>query len=423
MLSGLHRKSQLGSFLSEAPSATGLDEAHHSPVLTTRSPRLQRGHRELQSFLGSLTDAAERVTAQRCQHEDFLFGSPDAKLSASASAPSLRPKPFELPMPQLSMGPAFAAAGTALAAPFQATASACEAIGKQVSKLEPFYDQSKEELEQTGWCRFVPRVLSISFWYDALAVVVLGHALAFTCDVPLRSWLLGGIALSFPVSSYIDRFVSTNTQRFDQYRLTVTELRGGGNPENFKMEELVIYSRLGGRIHRSYLEKRTEKNYWFTNIREYTDLVVGYQVVTHRFDSPATDPKSWKLEGSDDGRNWTLIDECEGEDLPDARGAESVKYEDLYHIPDAVAGFRQGFLLEVAACAVSFGWLVLGTSWVSAGTESCVDSAPLLWYWAYFGVVVTWSFVGTITIGLIVSAVVMVILGATGGAKSSSSSS
>lgn len=30
------------------------------------------------------------------------------------------------------------------------------------------------------------------------------------------------------------------------------------------------------------------------------------------------------------------------------------------HLPDAQAAFRQGFLAEVAACAGSFAWLILG---------------------------------------------------------------
>ena len=87
--------------------------------------------------------------------------------------------------------------------------------------------------------------------------------------------------------------------------------------------------------------------------------------------------------------------------------------EELLHLPDAQATFRQGFLAEVAACAGSFAWLLLGqpmvlkgscgagTSWVSKGTEACVDSAPYLWYWSYFLVVVMWSSLGTVTIGLI----------------------
>lgn len=36
------------------------------------------------------------------------------------------------------------------------------------------------------------------------------------------------------------------------------------------------------------------------------------------------------------------------------------QYEDLLHLPDAQAAFRQGFLAEVAACAGAFAWLVLG---------------------------------------------------------------
>lgn len=48
---------------------------------------------------------------------------------------------------------------------------------------------------------------------------------------------------------------------------------------------------------------------------------------------------------------------------------------------------------------------------MSAGTEACVDSAPHLWYWSYFLVVVMWSSLGTVTIGLIACAVAMIMVG------------
>merc|ERR1712187_252625 len=143
---------------------------------------------------------------------------------------------------------------------------------------------------------------------------------------------------------------------------------------------------------------------WRLKIMDQRELVTAYQLITDLAAQPACDPANWKLEGSLDGLDWVLIDESVGQLVPRERGAPTTIFEDLLHLEEATASFRSAFLAEVAANSGAFAWLVAGTVWVSAGTETCVDSAPWLWYSCYLIVVIVWSFMGTITIGLIVSA-------------------
>merc|ERR1712217_185052 len=124
------------------------------------------------------------------------------------------------------------------------------------------------------------------------------------------------------------------------------------------------------------------------------------------------DPVAWVLEGSFDGVDWVVVDERDGVEMPRGRGVATELFEDMPHLDDATSAFRCGFLVEVMANIASFAWLVAGTAWVSLGTETCVDSAPYLWYPSYIIVVITWSFIGTMVVGIIVSAVSMVALGA-----------
>lgn len=80
-------------------------------------------------------------------------------------------------------------------------------------------------------------------------------------------------------------------------------------------------------------------------------------------------------------------------------------FQHLETLDSAVGAFRVGFLCELLANAASFAWLVAGTIWISSSTDTCVDSAPLLWYSCYLMVLATWSFFGSATILLIMGAV------------------
>jgi len=357
-------------------------------------------HGELQSFLG--LDSVGAKVALRGRHEEFLFTSlrqPRAEVQSSL---------VELPAPTQSMMQAVAAVPAIATDIVQTAFPRIWAIVQPV--VDPFSDE-KEGDKETGWCKFVPRVLRVFYWSDVVTVATLAHSLYYVCDVPLRTWLVGGLLLGFPVSDLVHRMVMKDDPRFKVVRFTIKKIRGSADPENFQLDTVVLYNRCGGAIHRSLVDERREGNYWFVEIRDGAELVTGYQIVTHRIEGPECDPASWIVEGSVDGVTWHMIDECKGESLPRQREMASQQFDDLMHMPDAQAAFRQGFLAEAAACAGSFAWLILGTSWVSAGTEACVDSAPYLWYWCYFLVVVLWSFLGTVTIGLITCAVAMILVG------------
>lgn len=275
---------------------------------------------------------------------------------------------------------------------------------------DPFSDERDGDKE-TGWCKFIPRALRVFYWSDLISGAVLLHSLYYVSDVPLRTWLAGGVAAGFPLTQLVHGIATQGNPRFKILRFTIKKIRGGADPENFQLDSVVLFNRCEAPIHRSLVDERHEANYWFVDIRGGPELVTAYQLITHRTEGPECDPVSWVVEGSVDGVNWQLVDQCNDETMPRQREAMSQQYDDLLHLPDAQAAFRQGFLAEVAACAGSFAWLILGTSWVSAGTEACVDSAPYLWYWSYFLVVVMWSSLGTVTIGLIVCAVAMIMIG------------
>jgi len=343
---------------------------------------------DLQSFLSHET--ASLGTPRRGTGEEFLFGTTN---------PVIRPK--KLPAPKESM--------------MQALAIGIPAVAGGVWSvlqpgLDPFSDE-KEGDKETGWCKFVPRALRVFYWSDLITAGVLVQSLYYVCDVPLRTWLAGSLVMGFPLTDMVHRIATRGNPRFKVVRLTINKIRGAADPENFQLDSVVLLNRCGAPIHRSLVDQRHEANYWFVELREGLELITGYQLITHRTEGPECDPISWVVEGSVDGVNWQLVDQCNDEPMPRQRETASQQYEDLLHLPDAQAAFRQGFLAEVAACAGAFAWLVLGTSWVSAGTEACVDSAPHLWYWSYFFAVVMWSSLGTVTIGLIVCAVAMIMVG------------
>jgi hypothetical protein len=366
----------------------------------------KRGH-EFSSFFGDPSTLNFGHMKALNSGEEFLFNVPLPKMTgtghSSSSLPALlQPAKYFTPKVKMSM---LAGAGTVAGALLTVTR-------KQAALLDPFGSGHEEQREETGWCRVIPRCLRFALASDLWGLFILASSLHLPCDVPLRTWIVGGMLLGFPVDALVQR-VAKNRPSFSTYRLTITELRAGSgsNPNDFKLDSIVLYNQFGVAIHGSRLRKRLEDNMLFVDITDSEEMVVGYQLVTHRTSNPATDPSSWVLEGSKDGRSWQLMDECSGEELPRARETATVLYEDLLHVGDSVSAFRSAFLCEVFATAVSFGWLVAGTSWVSMGTESCVDSAPFLWYSSYFTVVTVWSFLGTITILLIISAVAMVALG------------
>ena len=70
----------------------------------------------------------------------------------------------------------------------------------------------------------VPRVLRVSYWVDIISVATAVHGAFYYCDVPLRTWLLGGVLLGFPASELVNRLILKGSPRFNNVRLTVKKI-------------------------------------------------------------------------------------------------------------------------------------------------------------------------------------------------------
>lgn len=372
--------------------------------------QVHNNHHDFLGVAGSTALApAAHVEVPCTDHSDFLFGSLGSTSLPGSSKQSTALISMDKLVPKLSM-----MAGATVF--YEAVKPQVILVGNHLwsnvlPKLDPFGDGKEEREPPTSWCKSVPRGLRCFLAADIFSGLVVLSSLFSPCDVPLKSWLLGGILLGFPVSEIVNR-VAKKRPAFQWYRLIAKQLRDGSDVKNMKVEGLLLFDQFNLPIHKSETEERPENKHWFCSLKfDRVELITGYQVVTASRGDVGKDPVSWVLEGSFDGVDWIMIDERERVDMPRERGAPTAVFEDMAHLDDSTSAFRSSFLLEVAGNAAAFAWLVAGTSWVSLGTETCVDSAPFLWYPSYLIVVLIWSVLGTITIGLIVSAVAMIVLG------------
>merc|ERR1712129_104440 len=175
-----------------------------------------------------------------------------------------------------------------------------------------------------------------------------------------------------------------------------------------QLDTVQLYDRFQAPINPENIEQRQEGRYWYATIRTGPELLTQYRLATHRFQAPALDPVAWVLEVSVDGIDWKQVHNCElaPRDIPVSRGQLSQHFfQHLETLDSANLAFRLGFLCELLANAVSFSWLLAGTIWLSESTDTCVDTAPLLWYSCYIMVLGTWSFFGSASLILIMGAV------------------
>lgn len=365
-----------------------------------------------QASLGSLKAAvlSSASLPSRRNHEEFLFGG---GASLELSGRQKRNIDDFFASSSFNVRTAMAPASSVLANGTAVYAALKKAVKEAYSKMpDPcgFTDGEEDEKNpEFGWSRFIPSALKVKVAIDIGVVVLLTSTLRSFCDVPLRKFLIGMLLLGFP-TTYLTNFMAKSGQsKFTYYRLTVT---AGKNckPEQCDIDELILLDRFGSPLKGC---PDAEKNgATWTIALPVGVFITGYQIRTNRSGS-AQDPISWYLEASHDysNENWVFLDECSDQQLPAGRGVLSIRYEDLIHTEAATSSFKLAFLFEILANACAFLWLVKGTGWVSSGSYSCIDTAPSLWYFCYLIVVVLWSFIGTITIGLILSAVAMIVVG------------
>jgi len=197
--------------------------------------------------------------------------------------------------------------------------------------------------------------------------------------------------------------------RYRHYRLGVDLLRGGQSPDNLQLGSLTLYDHLSMPIHQSVeVEQYQDGRYWYVTIKNGPVLITQYRLITHPTSAPSLDPSKWVLEGSVDGIEWKKLHAFRAMvEIPMRRSQSSPSFEDMEdHTAAIVFAHRVGFLLELAANAASLAWLAVGTSWVGASSDVCVDTAPLLWHSSFIVLLVVWSFLGTVTLSTVLCAVV-----------------
>lgn len=254
-----------------------------------------------------------------------------------------------------------------------------------------------------------------------LSLYVLYETKTEVCDSPLRLWLWGSIVLGFPADLAVKTFAWCNRPRFKRYRLKVLKLRGGGEGAG-RISKVILYDEFGelfndplspNELNVEDFEIHDESSCYLISFPKWPEVVAGYRIES-KGEQPQLDLVEWELAGTNDmsfgaekdEEAWTVLH------LVDKDGARlldtNIEATDLV---DQSVAFRQAFFLEVLQNCAAFAWLVAGTSWVAASSETCIDSSPTLWYYTFFTSVITWSGLGTMSTGLIVSAVAMIILG------------
>jgi len=271
-------------------------------------------------------------------------------------------------------------------------------------------DQLLEE-ENKGWGKWIPRALGFFSVVDLATAAVVYATRHFVCDVPLRTWLLGGIMLGGPADLVVKALAWLLKPRYRYFKLQVINARDTA-ADSFEMESLLLYNEFGHLIENvSPVEQIKEGSNWMFSA-QYPHMISSYQVRTSQTMPPSSDPVTWNLLGSNNKKTWKLIDEQDHHDtnfIAQARNADCEMLSDFTHQDDAA--FRQSFLAELIATSTALAWLTIGSAWIAQGSETCVDSSPELWYYCFLMAVTTWSCLGTVTIGLIVSAVAMILLG------------
>jgi len=273
-------------------------------------------------------------------------------------------------------------------------------------------DPSDEQIpeEGKGWSKVIPRALGFFTVLDMTSALVVFLTRNYICDVPLRTWLLGGIMLGGPTDLVVKGLAWAMKPRYKYYKLTVVNARDVDNTA-FELDKLLMYDEFGHPIDGWGVDPKKEGNHHIVTL-EYPRMISSYRLITSQSGVPGTDVVTWELYASNNGTTWKLLDEQDHHDddfMPLARETGTELITEMSGLVDV--GFRQAFLGELIATSAALAWLTVGSAWIAGGSETCVDSAPELWYYCFLMAVATWSCMGTVTIGLIVSAVAMILLG------------
>jgi len=189
-------------------------------------------------------------------------------------------------------------------------------------------DQLLEE-ENKGWGKWIPRALGFFSVVDLATAAVVYATRHFVCDVPLRTWLLGGIMLGGPTDLVVKALAWALKPRYRYFKLQVINARDTA-ADAFEMESLILYNEFGhciaGPDYSGTVDQIKEGSNWMVS-GQYPQMISSYQVRTSQTMPPSSDPVTWNLLGSNNKKTWKLIDEQDHHDTNFIAQARNVDCE------------------------------------------------------------------------------------------------
>lgn len=279
-----------------------------------------------------------------------------------------------------------------------------------LGRVVPKKKQEDEQGEDQGPQPFQVVMLTKGFRYlvsmDVLTTLVLLQSWGQECDLPLRSWLAGGIAMGVPLSMLVDLVVHLARPAHQVFRIRVTLLRGGDPVESAQIGGVELTDHKGYTFDSHIDTSDTmESGVYTVFLHEGPICLKSYKIVTAKASVPALDPLSWVLEAySEENDTWEIIDQRENLPLPMARRESGPECTNLLHDLNATAAFRMGVLTEVFNHFCAMSWLLAGTRMV-ATEASCYHTAPWLWYYVDGNILFTWSALGVGTLVMLFGAI------------------
>lgn len=158
------------------------------------------------------------------------------------------------------------------------------------------------------------------------------------------SWYNGATATGTPISTEREVSIPVETGRFDYYTLQGKTPKGSvlqitrlltdlGIVRDVTADGVLSVSRdnnggpdggegskklVDNDITTKFLQSDFSGDLWF-QLEFYNPVVLGGYTFTSGNDADGRDPLNWRLEGSKDGSNWTVLDRRENEDFPGRR--------------------------------------------------------------------------------------------------------
>jgi len=270
--------------------------------------------------------------------------------------------------------------------------------------------EEREELEnEKATC--VSRGLMLMLASDILLAAVIKWNWRLPCDMPLLQWLGGCLALGFPASALSYGLVEGRSV-YKYYRLTPQSGLSLGDISGVQFNGLdtEIDLAITNQHEGEHITAIGPTPHWLVSMADQV-AVCRYRLQVGRGDRPLP-PNGWILEASNNRVNWEVLHEVDSKNAWCLFQNLSQTMPGIWETDDLTGlgqdAFHRAFKVELLATAAAFVWLATGTHWVGMA-ETCIDTAPGLWWTSFLSVVSAWSVLGTGSMSLILRSIMVVL--------------